>query len=34
MAYCFIKNISSKRDLKQIALNHLSEIEFKELMKL
>ena len=27
-------NISSKRELQQIASNHLSDIDFKDLMKL
>ena len=29
----FIMNISSKRELQQIASNHLSDIDFKDLMK-
>ena len=34
MTHHFIMSISSKRELQQIASNHSSDIDFKDLMKL
>ena len=32
--HCFIMKIPNKRELKQVASNHLSDIDFKHFMKL
>ena len=31
--HCFIMKISNKRELQQIVLNHLSDTDFKDFMK-